>query len=57
MRNSDVTSCRECKQYITQLEDKVIQSLQKGDKKVVNNPKLTKIDCMTPSIYLSQVSG
>ena len=27
MRNSDVTSCRECKQYISQLEDKVIQSI------------------------------
>ena len=26
MRNSDVMSCRECKQYISQLEDGVIQS-------------------------------
>ena len=25
MRNSGVTSCRECKQYIKQLEDNVIQ--------------------------------
>ena len=39
MRNSDVTSCRECKQYITQLEDKVIQStMGEPSTCIVNKP-------------------